>query len=182
MLSTNLLLLRLRHRHLRGVEHVFNENPVPRCRIVDENVGDGTDELAVLNDGGAAHALYDAAGLFQELSIGHFDGEAFAAFGVAVDIGDLHLISADAVVVKSAQNVCGAVLNIVLQGNGDGFFRDGCRLLRQDSVDAAFGVAKEGPRFAGVEKAFDLTRRAADAFGDAADGNIYHRAALDGNQ
>ena len=47
-------LRRLFHRNLRGVEHVFNENPVPRCRIVDENVGDGADELSVLNDGGAA--------------------------------------------------------------------------------------------------------------------------------
>ena len=40
----------LRHGDIRGIEHIFNENSVARRRIVDENVSDGTDELAVLND------------------------------------------------------------------------------------------------------------------------------------
>ena len=44
----------LRHGHLRGVEHIFNENSVPRGGIVDQHVGDRPDELAVLNDGRAA--------------------------------------------------------------------------------------------------------------------------------
>ena len=48
------LLRRPLHRHLRGAQHIFNENSVPRGGIVNENVGDGTDQLAVLNDG-AAH-------------------------------------------------------------------------------------------------------------------------------
>ena len=38
------------HRHLCGVQHIFNENSVPRCGIVDQNVGYSTDELAVLDD------------------------------------------------------------------------------------------------------------------------------------
>ena len=38
-----------RHGHLRGVEHIFDKYPVPRSRIVDENVGDRSHELSVLN-------------------------------------------------------------------------------------------------------------------------------------
>lgn len=33
------------------VEHILNEDAVSRCRIVYENVGDSSDELAVLNYG-----------------------------------------------------------------------------------------------------------------------------------
>ena len=44
-----------RLRHLRRVEHIFNENAVARGGIVDENVGDRPDKLTVLDDGGAAH-------------------------------------------------------------------------------------------------------------------------------
>ena len=37
--------------HLRGVEHIFNENAVPRGGIVDENMGHRSHELAVLDNG-----------------------------------------------------------------------------------------------------------------------------------
>ena len=37
------------------IQHIFNENTVPRSGIVDQNVGDGADELAVLNDRTATH-------------------------------------------------------------------------------------------------------------------------------
>ena len=42
-------LRRLRHRHLRRVQHIFNENTVARGGVVDEHVGDRSDELAVLD-------------------------------------------------------------------------------------------------------------------------------------
>ena len=45
------VLRRPRQRHLHRIEHIFNENAVPRGGIVDQHVGDRTDELAVLNDG-----------------------------------------------------------------------------------------------------------------------------------
>ena len=45
----------LRHGHLRRIHHILNEYPVPRRRVVDENVGHRSDQLAVLNDGGARH-------------------------------------------------------------------------------------------------------------------------------
>ena len=36
------------------VEHIFNKNAVPRGRIVDENVGHSSYQLAALKDGAAA--------------------------------------------------------------------------------------------------------------------------------
>ena len=42
--------LSARHR----VYHILDKDPVPRGRIVDQHVGDRTDELAVLNDWAAA--------------------------------------------------------------------------------------------------------------------------------
>jgi hypothetical protein len=48
-------LRRPRHGHLRRVQHIFNENAVTGCRIVYKNVGDRTDELAVLNNRATAH-------------------------------------------------------------------------------------------------------------------------------
>ena len=45
----SVLLRRLRHGHLRSVEHIFDEDSVARGGIIDEHVGDGSDELAVLD-------------------------------------------------------------------------------------------------------------------------------------
>lgn len=42
-------------RHLRRVQHILNEDPVPYRRIIDHNVGHRADQLAVLYDGTAAH-------------------------------------------------------------------------------------------------------------------------------
>ena len=39
----------------RCLQHVFNENSIPNVRRVDQDVGDGADELAVLDDGAAGH-------------------------------------------------------------------------------------------------------------------------------
>ena len=36
-------------------EHIFNEYSIPHGRVVDEDMGDGADQLAVLNDRRAAH-------------------------------------------------------------------------------------------------------------------------------
>ena len=41
--------------HLRRAEHIFDEDAVPRGGIVDEDVSDGSHELAVLNDRASAH-------------------------------------------------------------------------------------------------------------------------------
>ena len=47
-------LRRLRHRHLRGVEHIFNENSVAGGGVIDEHVRYRSHDLAALNDGRAA--------------------------------------------------------------------------------------------------------------------------------
>ena len=39
----------------RCLQHVFDENSIPNVRRVDQDVGDGADELAVLDDGAAGH-------------------------------------------------------------------------------------------------------------------------------
>ena len=51
----SVLLRRPRLGHLRGVQHILNEYSIPRCWIVDENVGDRPHELSVLDDGAARH-------------------------------------------------------------------------------------------------------------------------------
>ena len=52
---TRPLLRRPCYRHLRRVQHILNENAVACCRVVDHNVRDRSDELAVLDYGRAAH-------------------------------------------------------------------------------------------------------------------------------
>ena len=37
------------------IQHIFYENAVSRCRIVDQHVGHRADKLAVLDDRRAAH-------------------------------------------------------------------------------------------------------------------------------
>jgi len=43
----------LRHRHLRRIEHIFDENSVARGGIVYHNVRDSAGDFSILNDGGA---------------------------------------------------------------------------------------------------------------------------------
>ena len=44
-----------RQRHLHRIEHIFNENAVPRGGIVDEDVRHSPHQFAVLDDGGVGH-------------------------------------------------------------------------------------------------------------------------------
>ena len=37
------------------IQHILNENSISHCRIIDEDVGDRADNLAVLNNRRAAH-------------------------------------------------------------------------------------------------------------------------------
>ena len=48
-------LICLRLGHACGGEHVFNKNTVAAGWVADHDVGDGADELAVLDDRRAAH-------------------------------------------------------------------------------------------------------------------------------
>ena len=42
-------------RSLCRIQHVLNKNPIPPCRIIHQHMGHRTHQLAVLNDGTAAH-------------------------------------------------------------------------------------------------------------------------------
>ena len=39
----------------RGIQHIFDEDAVAGCGVVHKNMGDGADELAVLDNGTAGH-------------------------------------------------------------------------------------------------------------------------------
>ena len=41
----------------RGFEHIFNKNSIAGGGVVDQDVGNGADEFAVLDDGGATRPL-----------------------------------------------------------------------------------------------------------------------------
>lgn len=54
-------------QHLRHhPQHILNKDPIPRRGVVDEHVGHCPHQLAVLNDGRAAHALHDAPCLLDQ--------------------------------------------------------------------------------------------------------------------
>ena len=38
------------------IEHIFNKDTVSRCGVVDQDMGHGTDQFAVLDDGATGHA------------------------------------------------------------------------------------------------------------------------------
>ena len=39
-----------------GIQHIFNEDAIAGGRIVNKDMGDGTHQFAVLDNGAAAHA------------------------------------------------------------------------------------------------------------------------------
>ena len=50
-----MLLPFLRYQIAHLIEHIFDEDAISRGGVADEDVGDGADELSVLDDGAAAH-------------------------------------------------------------------------------------------------------------------------------
>ena len=60
----------------RRVQHIFNEDAVTRGGVVDEDMGHGTDEFAVLNDRTAAHlCVKDRTKIFTNLFVNYASGE-----------------------------------------------------------------------------------------------------------
>jgi len=70
-----------------GREHIFDKYAVAAGGVADEDVGNCTDELAILNYRASAHSLSDSARLRDEGGVGHFDGEAATAVCRGVDRG-----------------------------------------------------------------------------------------------
>jgi hypothetical protein len=40
----------------RRIQHILNKYSISRCGVIDENMGNGTNQFPVLNDGTATHA------------------------------------------------------------------------------------------------------------------------------
>ena len=53
-------------RHI--CQHIFDKNTVAHGGVVDKDMGDCADELAVLDNGGAGHSLNDAPGGAEHLT------------------------------------------------------------------------------------------------------------------
>ena len=56
----------------RRIQHVLNKDAIPQGWVIDQDVGHGADEFAVLQYGAAGHALDDAAGQGQKFRVGDF--------------------------------------------------------------------------------------------------------------
>ena len=75
------------------IQHILYKNAISRCGIIDEDMGHCADEVTVLDNGRAAHALDDAAGGFQQLGIGDTDEEIAAVLpGGRINFQNLHRI------------------------------------------------------------------------------------------
>ena len=53
----------------RRIQHILNKNPIPSRRIIYQHMRHRSNELPILNDRAAAHALHDAACLLQQTRI-----------------------------------------------------------------------------------------------------------------
>ena len=97
----------------RRVEHIFDKDAVALGGVVYQHVGDGADQLTVLEDRRARHALHDTAGALLQRLIGDGDDKVFVIGTVAVDLRDLDLIMLWAIVAEGADDLGLALLHVV---------------------------------------------------------------------
>src|SRR5574344_1545211 len=76
-------------------QHILGKNTVALSGVVDHHMGHSAHQLAVLQNGAAAHALHYAAGGLQQLRVGNAQEQAAGRILVTVDLDDLHLILPD---------------------------------------------------------------------------------------
>jgi len=106
-------------------------------------VGDRTDELAVLDDGRAAHALDDPPRFGKKGFVGDFDGEAFIGGGVPLDRGDPNFVLLGSIALQGAINGRLSFGDLAPKSDGQGIAGAGARQACQHAVHAAMGVAQE---------------------------------------
>ena len=53
----------------RRIQHIFNENPIPGIRAVDEHMGHSTHQFAILKDGTAAHECVNIGTTFFSVNL-----------------------------------------------------------------------------------------------------------------
>ena len=107
------------HWDLCGVEHILDEDTVARGGVVDEHVGDSTDELTVLNDGRARHSLNDPSRFGKECFVGYLDGKAFIGSGISLDLGNSDVIFLGGVAFQGTPDGGVSFLDLVTQTDGD---------------------------------------------------------------
>ena len=146
----------------RRLQHILNENPIPARRVVDKHVRHRANQPAVLKDGAAAHALHDAAGLFQQLRVRHADDHA--ALGktrLARYFHNLHSVFPHAGCIHRAQDGRRALVHGAAAADGQAVRVEGVRGRGgHAAVDAVGAVAREGAQHAvfAQEAALQLAR------------------------
>lgn len=95
-------------------------------------MGDGSDELAVLNDGTAAHALYDAAGEFQKLFVHDADHHPLIFLKTRV----IHFLNFDLIISHLPRYVAAdkglTLVDVLAEAHGNGL---GLEPFQEPAVD-----------------------------------------------
>ena len=169
-----MFLRRSLHRHLRRVQHIFDENAVARGGVVYHDVGDCADELAVLDDGAAAHAAYDAAGEGDEGGILDVDGEGLGAVGGVVDLREGDVVGGGVAGTDGGNDFGGTLLDLVFIGEREGLCSLGNRVQRAE--DAAGMILRERAEGVMTQDAAQLAGLALLAACDTAEGDVGHGA------
>ena len=89
-------------------------------------MGNSADDLAVLQNGAAAHALNDAAGGGKEFLVGYLYAKVAAFCQVIIDFGDADGIKPWFGAGDGAKNLGFAHLNTIFKGNGIGYPTEIC--------------------------------------------------------
>ena len=108
------------HEVTHPIQHILDEDAVPRGGIIDQYVGHSADQLAVLNNGAAAHPLDNASRFLQQGRIGDGNGEAFVACGPRVNIRYGYLIALNGIAVQCAIQIGRPLPQLTLPTDGDG--------------------------------------------------------------
>ena len=123
------------------IQHVFDEDAISGGGVVDKNVSNSADQLAVLNNRRAGHALHDAAGGGKQLGIGDPQQQIAAMLpGCRIDLENLHRIFSGNISLGSRKNHRRPRANLLVPSHGQRFALDGdiqlaeytqCRVARK---------------------------------------------------
>ena len=104
----------------RCLEHILDKNSIANLRCAHQHMGHSADELSVLDDRAAAHALDDAPGGFQQRLVRHLQQQIppIGAVG-GIDLENLHRIITGRKAADSGANAGLPRVNLVGAANGD---------------------------------------------------------------
>ena len=136
-------------------------------------------ELAVLDNGRAAHSLDYSARLLKERGVCYLDVEALSCARVAVDIGYLDLVFLRRIALKRAVDMRLALADVVAKSERE---RRGRKIFGERghySKHATFGILQKRAAFSALEVSFQLAGSAAKSFYHSVNADVYYRAARD---